>query len=284
MRGDCRGSTVAVIIVTHNSEKFLFKALKSLEEQTKKPDRIVLVDSGSHDRGYLAPFASMDKTELIFAGNDIGFCKGNNIGYQALKSPYDYVLLLNPDAFLFPDFIEKATHFMEEAKNGRCGALTGTLFGYDISQDQPSGRYDSTGIIRTFWGGYRDRNQGEKVEVSPSGDAEEVPAICGALMFLRDKALKDLGEGRAIFDESFFMYKEDVDLSFRLRKKGWSILYHPALSAYHCRGWNPDRRKMPRSFRLLSARNELRINWRLLSPLGVAYSGCKYLAVKFLDM
>ncbi|CRX38770.1 glycosyltransferase family 2 protein [Estrella lausannensis] len=281
-----RGKTgsVAVIIVTHNSERFIYKAWESLEKQTKKADKIVIVDSGSKDKQYLAPFGQKENGRLILAGDDIGFCKGNNIGYQALAPEYDYILLLNPDAFLFPDFIEKAVSFMEEESNKKCGAVSGTLLGYDIDQDKPTGRYDSTGIFRSLWGSYGDRGQGKRVGESSLNGVEEVPAICGALMFLRAEALAGLGQKREIFDESFFMYKEDIDLSFRLRRKGWSILFNPKLSAYHCRGWNPDRSKMPRQFRLCSAVNEMRINWRMRSPLGVAYSSCKYLFVKMLDL
>lgn len=279
-----KNGSVAVIIVTHNSERFICKAWESLERQTKKADKIVIVDSGSKDKQYLAPLGKKEGVRIIFAGDDIGFCKGNNIGYQALSSAYDFILLLNPDAFLFPDFIEKAVSFMEEKVNKECGALSGTLFGYDILEDKPTNRYDSTGIFRSLWGSYGDRNQGKRVDEGSFNAVEEVPAICGALMFLRAEALTGLGKKREIFDETFFMYKEDIDLSFRLRKKGWSILFNPALSAYHCRGWSSDRRKMPRQFRLCSARNEMTINWRLRSPLGVAYSSCKYLAVKILDL
>lgn len=268
----------AVIIVTHNSQKFIHKALNCLEQQTKKPDLTIVVDSGSTDRSYLDFLKNKPSVKLLFAGNDIGFCKGNNIGFKEVPDHFDYVMLLNPDAFLTPHFVEEAALFME--KNSRCAVLTGTLLGYDIEKDAPTGRYDSTGIVRHFYGAWRDRDQGSLVDKKKSFKEEEVEAICGALMFIRIKSIEE----DFLFDVGFFMYKEDIDLSLRLRKKGWNLIYNPHLSAYHCRGWNPDRKKMPKAFRLLSAKNELKIHYKMRSPIGMAYSSCKYLAVQLFNL
>jgi N-acetylglucosaminyl-diphospho-decaprenol L-rhamnosyltransferase len=264
----------AVIIVTHNSEKFIQKAWDCLAQQTKKPDLTVIVDSGSNDRNYLSFLSEKPHVKLIFAGNDIGFCKGNNIGFNEIPKDFDYVLLLNPDAFLMPNFIEEASIFME--KHEKAAAMTGPLLGYDIERDAPSGLYDSTGIVRTFFGKWKDRDQGTAVDNNKYTGPEEVLAMCGALMFLRIKAQRDVG---ILFDESFFMYKEDIDLCLRLRQKGWNLYFNPPLITYHCRGWDRNRQKMPKSFRLHSAKNELKIHLRMRSPLGTAYSSAKYLGV-----
>lgn len=273
---------IAVIIVTHNSEKFIKKAWECLELQTKKPDLTLVVDSGSFDKSYLAFLNNQPSVKLLFAGNDIGFCKGNNIGFKEIPEEYDYVMLLNPDAFLTPRFIEDAVHFMEN--QSQCAGLTGQLLGFDIEKNAPTGRYDSTGIIRRFFGAWRDRDQGVLVEERSYSLPEEVIALCGALMFLRMKSVKEVLLKGSLFDDSFFMYKEDIDLCLRLRKKGWNLIFNPLLTAFHCRGWNPDRQKMPKAFRLLSAKNELKIHLKMRSPIGMVYSSCKYFAVSLFNL
>lgn len=267
---------VSVIIVTHDSELFIHKALDQVLKQTRAVHEILLVDTGSKDRAYLNPYQTNAKIKLLFAGNEVGFCQGNNFGMRHL-SEYDYLLLLNPDAFLEVDFIEKAVEYMEAPSQASVGIVTGKLLGFDIRKNEPTGKYDSTGIFRTFWGRWYDRGQGQPIVENCFEKEESLPAICGALMFMRKAAVADvLLKDGSIFDPSFYMYKEDIDLSLRCRKKGWRLKYQPLLKAYHCRGWNVDRKKMAKKIRLISARNELKIHWRMRSCLGMCYSTVKY--------
>ncbi len=273
----------SVIIVTHNSQKFMPNLMAALDKQTVPADRIILVDSGSNDISYLLPYRERSDVVLVFDQKDIGFCKGNNLGMQQVPANSDYVLFLNPDAFLEEAFLEKAIAMMEDPANSLVGILTGPLLGYDIQSDKPTGKYDSTGIFCTWYGRWFDRAQGTPIDERLYNKIEEVPAICGALMFCRKKALDSiLLRGKEVFDNTFYMYKEDIDLSLRIRRKGWKLLYAPQPAAYHCRGWNSNRKLMPRKFRLCSARNELRIHARSLSPCAL-YSLAKYAAVKILD-
>ncbi|CDR34347.1 glycosyltransferase family 2 protein [Criblamydia sequanensis] len=270
---------VSVIIVTHDSEAFLTKAVTCLNNQTTKPYEVLIVDTGSKDKSYLEAFLRFKGFQIHNAGEEVGFCKGNNHGLKFVDPLSDYVLLLNPDAYLTPGFIEKAIDFMEKPLNQSVGILTGKLLGFDNTKEEPTGKYDSTGIFRTFWGYWYDRGQGE-TENKDFETKEYVKAICGALMFIRKTALKEvLIKNEYIFDESFFMYKEDIELSMRMQKKGWKLAYEPEIAAYHCRGWDPNRKKMARKYRLMSARNELIIHKRMGSLLGMCYSSLKYAAV-----
>ena len=275
----------SVIMITHNSERFIDKALTCLNAQSRQADQILLVDSGSQNLDYLTPYAQLSNVEVIAAGDEIGFCKANNVGMQYLNSRSNYLLFLNPDAFLEPLFIEKALNFMEQPVNLSCAMMTGTIYGYDIESDCPTGLYDTTGIFRCWYGRWYDRGQGIKCEDERYSTQEYVPAICGAVMFCRRCALDSvtLPNGE-VMDSSFFMYKEDIDLSLRLRKKDWKLVYWPEIAAYHCRGWNPNRKKMPHDVRLLSARNELRIQWHSCSPIGILYSMMKYVSIKLFDI
>ena len=274
---------VSIIIVTNNSEKTLRQAVDGVMTQTYANMELLLCDTGSKDRSYLEPYQTYASTKVLFAGDNVGFCKGNNVGYSALDPASEYVFFLNPDAFLTPYWIEDAVTFME--KNSSYGALTGTTLGYDLQKNAPSGKYDTTGIFQNWYGKWRDRGQGANVDPHSYSKEEEIPAICGAVYFARKRALEScLLRNAEVFDSSFYMYKEDIDLSLRLKTKRWKIGFLPSLTAYHCRGWDPDRKKMPRNFRMLSAKNELTIQWKSKKPLPILYSCLKVLSVKMFDI
>lgn len=270
----------SVVIVTHNSEKYLSKCIASIDAQSRQPDCIVLSDSGSKSLSYLESFRQHLRVKIQYHTEDIGFCRANNAAMASVNS--EYVLFLNPDAFLTQNFCEQALILMQNHQ--QVGMLSGKLLGYDIDRDQPTGIYDSTGIFRTWYGHWFDRDQGKRERAEDYGSVESVPALCGALLFCRKAALeKVLLRKTEVWDSSFHMYKDDIDLSLRLRKAGWSLLFSPHLTAYHCRGWQTDRRKMLKKYRLMSARNEIRINSRECW-LGLPYSLSKYYAVKIFNI
>lgn len=271
---------ISVIIVTHNSEPYIGKNISSLKDQSLLPDQVIIVDSNSQDPTYLKPYE--DFAKILYEKKNIGFSAANNLGFKNLDPRTTHVLFLNPDAHLTYRFIEDALQHME--KHPHCGMLTGPLLGFDFKTETPTGLYDSTGIFTTWWGKWYDRAQGKKFNPHLFQKKEELPAICGALMFCRKHALDTiLLRQDEVWDSTFYMYKEDIDLSLRLRKQNWKLLYFPTLYAYHGRGWN-CRSLMPKKHRLSSARNEIRINWKTGSPLRLPYSFLKFAAVKLLNI
>lgn len=274
----------AVVIVTYNSENVLPTCMNALLNQTVKSNLIIIVDSGSKDTSYLSSYGDLEGVSLKLCRDNVGYCHGNNLGMMEIPKEIDYVLFLNPDAFLSLSFIEQALQFMESSMNAEVGALSGPLLGYDLNSQKSSGRIDSTGIFQNWYGKWYDRHQGQSISKIDSLIEQEVPAICGALMFCRKAALlqSQLKRGE-IMDSSFYMYKEDIDLSLRLREKGWKIVLLPHLIAHHCRGWQKERAKIPRFLRLLSAKNELRLHARFKSPY-LVYSFIKYFAVKLFNV
>lgn len=277
-------SSVAIVIVTHNSEKHIDKCLNCIEKQTLLPRQVIIVDSGSHQKEYLEKWRDRLSVELVFEEKDIGFCRGNNVGMTRVSATTSFVFFLNPDAFLTPTFLAKAVAYMQDPAHGQCGALTGLTLGYSIEKDQPTGLYDSTGIFTKWWGRWYDRGQAELYRPGIYSSVEEIPAICGAAYFCRLEALKSVElPHERFFDENFFMYKEDIDLSLRLKKQGWKLLLIPSLIVYHCRGWNPDRKAMPKKMRMHSACNELKIHWRQKRLFPIVYSLLKCCAVKCLN-
>ena len=276
----------AVLIVTHNSQSVLPACLDALMKQTRLPRQIIVVDSGSDDISYLRQCEKEFPVLLHPEGKNVGFCSANNTGLKFIEPSIKYLLFLNPDAFLTRRFLEQAEAHLDHPEAKKIGALTGLLLGYDVEKKQSTGLIDSTGIFQTWYGRWFDRGQGEACLPFPADycRAQYVPALCGALMFCRLDALKSAALGpNIVMDPSFFMYKEDIDLSLRLRQSGWSLLYLPDLIAYHCRGWNKNRSLVSKTLRLLSAKNEMAIYKRMKSPF-YFYSVLKYWAVKWMNV
>jgi N-acetylglucosaminyl-diphospho-decaprenol L-rhamnosyltransferase len=273
--------TVAIIIVTYDSGRVLGMCLDSLRAQTRQPDLVVIVDNHSADPSYLDAVPGGAPFQLVRGSSNEGFCGGNNTGY-ALARSCKYVLFLNPDAFLSNRFIEEALLWMERPENADAGCLTGALLGFDVEQRRPTGRIDSTGVFQTWYGKWYDRGQGSEWTGFRSAASEDLPAICGALMFCRTEALEQAAlHANEIFDSRFFMYKEDIDLSLRLRARGWRLVYRPQLVCHHGRGWRGRTRASYRAKRL-SAKNELRVCWRNRLR-GLPYSLAKFIFVVALE-
>ena len=272
-------TTVAVIIVTYDSGHVLGLCLEALQAQTRPPDLVVIVDSNSPDPAYLDSVPREPPLQVLRMSRNEGFCGGNNTGYT-LARRCKYVLFLNPDAFLSTRFIEDALGWMEQPGNADVGCLTGTLLGFDVEARRPTGRIDSTGVFQHWYGKWYDRGKG--AATTHTGETEEIPAACGALMFCRTQALEQVALRRQeVFDSGFFMYKEDIDLSLRLRERGWRIVYRPQLLCHHGRGWQGRASASPRA-KYLSARNELRVCWRHRWAT-LPYSLAKYLYVALLE-
>ncbi len=268
---------VTIIIVTHNSQAVLGRCLAAIRAQTARPEQVVIVDCGSHERSYLRRLEDDDGLLLHYADN-IGFAAANNLGVAVAPHATDYLLFLNPDAFMTPTVLAAAAAIMDQKE--RTGILGGRLAGFDGSSDAPTGRLDSTGIFRRWYGRWYDRGQGE-----PDGAnyriAQTVPALCGAFLFCRRQALEP--ELPKSFDEEFFLYKEDIDLCLRLGRRGWHCWYEPALEVFHCRGWAADRSRISRGVRLMAARNEIRLTVKHRSPY-IVWALAKYLLVRAIDV
>ncbi|MDW7773153.1 MAG: glycosyltransferase family 2 protein [Desulfobulbaceae bacterium] len=246
---------LATIIVTHDSQQVLPRCIESLRNQTAAVDKIILVDSGSRDNSYLDEYEHHGPVQVFKTGN-IGFSAANNYGFQQIPSACRFIFFLNPDTFLEQGCISAALETMRQYPEA--GLLTGKLYGFDTDTGEPSGRLDSTGIFRTWYGRWYDRGQGRADTGKYDGLECDIPAVCGAFMFCRRAALEDAAlKDNEIFDSDFFLYKEDIELSLRLRKKGWRLLYQPLCIAWHGRGWKSSRRGIPKQIREMAARNEV---------------------------
>ena len=263
---------IHIIIVTHDSSAVLPRCLEHIRNQNIPIASLIIVDSGSSDISYLEDLRKRDDIKLILTDN-IGFSQANNLGLKEICTQGGIVLFLNPDAFMTDNFILNAIELLN--KNREAAIVSGKLLGFDIHSGKESGKLDSAGIYRKWYGRWYDRGQGE-VDVGKYDQAETVPAICGALMVCRMVALKQYdGE---VFDRDFSLYKEDIELSLRLRRDGWKLVYDPALIAYHCRGWENKRKKMDFELRIMAAKNEVLLYQKHPSPY-IIWAFFKYLLV-----
>lgn len=272
-----RSPTVAVIIVVYDSGRVLRRCLDCLLRQTRPADLIVVVDNNSPDPSYLDEVPPAAAIRIIRLPRNEGFCQANNVAYTAARQ-CTYVLFLNPDAFLSDRFLEGALASMERPEGDSIGCLTGTLLGFDVERGRPTGLIDSMGIFQKWYGRWHDRGQGYPVGSTGENGAVELPATCGALMLCRVRALEEASlRPGVVFDPRFFMYKEDIDLSLRLRARGWRIVLAPNLLCHHGRGWQGRGAASYRA-RYLSVRNELRVCLRHRLR-GLPYSLVKFLYV-----
>lgn len=270
-------SIVSIIIVTHNSKAVIARCLRHLDRQSVMPDQVVVIDSGSDDPSYLNEITKREKY-VVKRFSNIGFGKANNKGLECVDPGSDYVCFINPDTFLFESALEKCLELI--AKQDDVAMVTGLLEGYNLRKSIPTGRIDSTGIFRSWYGRWYDRGQGDSVP-GRYDKPEDVPAVCGAFMFCRAEAIKP--ELPEFFDSSFFMYKEDIELSIRLTKMGWKLFYSPEIKAYHCRGWIRDRASVSRENRLMSAYNEVSL-YRKHPSLYMIWALGKYVLVKYCNV
>jgi GT2 family glycosyltransferase len=257
---------IIIVVALNLAEETIENTLVSVEEQSHHCHHTFVVGNAASSRTkeLVGKFIS-DDLEFLDFGDNHGFCYANNIGLQRVVDAYKYVLLLNPDVVLPADFLASALDYLESAVGENVGAVGPKLLWYDLAANSRTTRIDSTGIFQTRVGKWYDRGQGEQDMGHYDSDGSDavVPAICGAAMFCRTSVLKkvQLSDGE-FFRNSFFMYKDDIDLSLRIAATGYLVKYNSNLVAWHCRGWK-GRIAMSRRAKLISARNEFVINRHL---------------------
>lgn len=223
-------SSVVAVVVNFNGGKDLLTCLNSIFVQSYQPKEIIVVDNHSTDdsleliRKYPRPL------RLICNEKNIGFAAGANLAIR--KTTAEFLLLMNPDVVLDPQFLEKLITFAEMHPEG--GSFGGKLLRF--STDEGTKVIDSTGHImyRNRW--VVNRGEGEK-DVGQFEVAEEVFGVCAAAALYRKEMLEDIRLEEEYFDEDFFLYLEDVDLDWRARLKGWKAFYVPSAIARHQRGY-----------------------------------------------
>lgn len=235
---------VTVQIVTYNSEREIGACLEAIRGQNHPISRVLVIDNGSTD-GTAKAVAAFPEVEYRPQGKNLGYGAGHNVGFRDLKT--QYALVLNPDVNLGRDYL--AVLIEEMQKDPQAGMAGGRLV-----REAPEGRIlDSAGLVMGRNRRARDRGQGEPDD-GRYRMTEEVFGICGAAALFRREFLEDVVEGNQVFDEDLFMYKEDVDLSWRGNRRGWKAIYIGQVEVLHNRGWGARTAVLP-EIRLHSLKN-----------------------------
>lgn len=215
---------VAVVIPSWNGAHLLDACLLSLREQSSPAFSVIVVDNGSTDGSReLLRDHHADVTVVALPRNR-GFAGGVNAGIRvAIREGADMVALLNNDAVADPGWL--AALVAAADSHPEAGVVTGKLLLAD------GAHVDCAGEGMSVWGMPYPRGRGE-VDKGQYEVAEGVFAATGGASLYRVSMLLEVG----LFDERFFAYLEDIDLSFRARLRGWDVRYIPGAVARHRMG------------------------------------------------
>lgn len=223
---------VSVILVNWNNYADTAECLESLKKATYPNYDVVVVDNGSvrDDVGLLKHgFGGFIK--LIANDRNIGFAGGCNLGIRdALASGADYVVLLNNDTVVAPDFLEPMVEAAQREK--RMGVAGGKIYCYEL----PQTIWFAGGILNYCTGSTPIRGSGE-IDNGQFENMIEVDWICGCYMFIPRQVLETVG----LLDERFFFGWEDADFCVRAAKKGFKILFVPGSKIWH-KGFGVEKR------------------------------------------
>lgn len=212
---------VSIIIIIWNSEKYLSICLDALSLQTNKNFEVVIVDNGSIDNGCLGLEEKHPGLKLTLKKLEanLGFAPANNIGVRLAHGKY--LALLNADAFPEPDWLEQLLKAAQDHPEF-------TFFASRQIQANTPKLLDGTGDAYHVSGLAWRQNYNRPAAENGAQPGEVFSACAAAALYVRDDFLKVGG-----FDEDYFSYFEDVDLSFRLRLTGGRCLYVPQAVVYH---------------------------------------------------
>lgn len=217
---------VAIQTLLYKSSDHLATMLRSLQAQTFKDFDVWCcensMDAAEADRAEAIVRASGLPFHFIRSATNSGFAGGHQMLFQAHDAPF--VLLLNDDATLEPTYVQAVMERMES--DPMIGSVTGVAY---RSPAEPR-VIDTAGLEYRCLGSIVDRFAGTAHSVT---EAEKVFGVSGAVGLYRRSAVEKTG---GLFDPTWFMYKEDVDLALRLRQAGFQAWIEPNAVAYHERG------------------------------------------------
>lgn len=228
---------IAAVVVTYESGSALARCASDLASAGVA--ELVVVDNGSGDGSVDEARTCAPTMEVLAPGRNLGFGAGVNRGVAATTSPL--ILVCNPDLKV-PDGALAALATAVDADPRRAAA--GPLIRTPTGDRYPSARHfpslvDAAGhaVLGLFRPNNRFTRSYQRAELDVSGaGTTSVDWVSGACFLIRRQAFEAVGG----FDESYFMYAEDVDLCWRLGRAGWSVVYEPAAEVTHLQGTSTD--------------------------------------------
>lgn len=254
-------TSVAIVVLNWNGIEDTEKCIKSLLLQSHKKFTIIIIDNGSIDNSVtkLEEINELHNNIVLIKNTENkGFAGGVNTGISyAIKNNFDAVALFNNDAVADKDWLAQLIEGLTQDKSS---IVTGLLL------NSTGSKIDSTSEQYTHWAMPFPRSRGETVEKVP--ESGYVFGATGGATLYKTSLFKEIG----LFDESFFAYYEDVDVSFRTQLAGHKVYFNNKAIAYHKQG--ATSKKIPgftvyQTFKNIPLLYTKNVPTGLLLPIGV---------------
>jgi len=239
-------------MVTYNSDRYIRRCLDAVLRQEGVPLDVVVVDNASTDNTRTILRSYRRRIRTILSSRNLGFAAAQNQAIAASTS--EWVLTLNPDVLLQPDFIRALVEAgqADPEAGSVCGKLLSIGPGF-VPLHQPW--IDSTGIYFTPAMRHFDRGW-HQLDRRCFETTEYVFGASAAAALYRRRMIDDVAIDGEFFDPDFFVYREDADVAWRAMLMGWRSLYTPSAVAYHVRTVTPgNRRSLPAAINMHSVKN-----------------------------
>jgi len=255
---------LSVIVVSWNTKQYLLPCLKSIYRAGERDGwEVIVVDNGSQDGSGREAKRLFPKIHLIANEKNLGFAKATNQGLQYASGRY--LLLLNPDTEVREGALETLIAFMESHPDA--GIAGGQLLNGDGSKQNSIANFPSLAtellnkslLRRLFPGKFPGK---ERVYPEPI----EVDSVIGACMIARRGSLEQVG----ILDEDYFLFFEETDWCYRMKKAGWKVFHIPQAEVIHFQGRGAETKKREakveyyHSRYLFFRKNRGELHWLLL--------------------
>lgn len=218
--------SVSIIIVNYNAGVYLKQCLETVWAQTFDNYEVIIVDNASTDDS-LATIAHHERLTIVRNEKNLGFAAAQNQGMRLARG--HYLMPLNFDIVLAPTFLEEMVAAMKQSE--QVGAISGKLLRMQ-SDGQQTDQIDNVGLLLPRNRFPLHRGAGE-IDQGQYDQPVFVFGAMGAAVFYRREMLDDVAYQGQYFDESYFMWYEEIDLDWRARLRGWDCLYTPRAVAYH---------------------------------------------------
>lgn len=215
--GNGKRPSVHVVLLNYNAWDKTLSCLASLSASEHQPSAVILIDNHSTDDRSAQVLSRYPRVEFIRNPDNLGFARGVNTGIRhALENGAEYIWLLNNDTVVDTRALGLMLERIEQADDI---AIVGGQLREVTGQQR----------IQSLGGGRFNRWLGLVVHCKQFSCLQKIDYVNGANMFLRSEALHSVG----LFDERYFMYWEDVDLSLRMRRAGWRLAIAPDAIVHH---------------------------------------------------
>lgn len=215
--------SVFVVIPNYNGADMLAPSIESVLKQSHSNLKLIIVDNGSRDKSktVIEKYVKKDsRVQAIYREKNYGYTGGVNPGIElSLQEHADYVAPFNNDAVAHKDWLKHLVLFLDN--HDEYGIAACNLLHDDGKT------YDSTGDQYSIWGLPYPRDRDKPVRKHDTGG--DIFGASGGASMYRVDMLHEVG----MFDQDFFAYYEDIDLSFRAQLAGWKVRYVPSSKVFH---------------------------------------------------